>query len=136
MTRTVVKGEPSEELDRMYQTVLKGQKLGISLIKDGVKAREVHKSIVELFKRNGFETGNIDEKQQGFIHSTGHGLGLEIHEPPRVGPNDITLEEGNVVTVEPGLYYDKLGGIRIEDVVVVQKDGCQNLTRYPKKFRV
>ena len=136
MTRTVVKGEPSKELTKMYNTVLKGQKLGISLIKDGVKVRDVHGAIVELFRKNGFETGNIDGKQQGFIHSTGHGLGLEIHEPPRVGAIDGILEEGNVVTVEPGLYYEKLGGIRIEDVVVVTKDGCLNLTRYPKKFRI
>ena len=136
MTRTVVKGEPSEEGERMYQTVLKGQKLGISLIKDGVKAKKVHGAIVDFFKKNGFETGNIDGKQQGFIHSTGHGLGLEIHEPPRVSSGDDVLEEGNVVTVEPGLYYEKLGGVRIEDVVVVKKDGCMNLTRCPKRFRV
>ncbi|MBI2487685.1 MAG: aminopeptidase P family protein [Deltaproteobacteria bacterium] len=136
MTRTVVKGEPSKELERMYQTVLKGQKLGMSLIKDGVKAKEVHGAIVGFFKKNGFETGNIDGKQQGFIHSTGHGLGLEIHEPPRVSSGDEVLEEGNVVTVEPGLYYENLGGVRIEDVVVVKKDGCLNLTRCPKRFRV
>jgi Xaa-Pro aminopeptidase len=136
MTRTVVKGEPSKELEKMYQTVLKGQKLGISLIKDGVRTKEVHEAIVEFFKRCGFETGMMDGKQQGFIHSTGHGLGLEIHEPPRVGPGDEVLEEGNVITVEPGLYYEKLGGIRIEDVVVVRKNGCLNLTRYPKRFRI
>lgn len=136
MTRTVVKGEPSKELEKMYHTVLKGQKLGIRLIKDGVKAKEVHGAIVDFFKQNGFETGNIDGKQQGFIHSTGHGLGLEIHEPPRVSSGDDVLEEGNVVTVEPGLYYEKLGGVRIEDVVVIKKEGCLNLTRCPKRFRV
>jgi Xaa-Pro aminopeptidase len=136
MTRTVVKGTPSVELKRMYRAVLKGQRLAISLIRDGVKAKEVHQAVVELFKKLGFETGNIDGKQQGFIHSTGHGLGLEIHEPPRIGPGDDILREGNVVTVEPGLYYERLGGIRIEDVVVVKKDGCVNLTRYPKVFRV
>lgn len=136
MTRTVVKGTPSAELRRMYRAVLEGQRLAISLIRDGVKAKEVHQAVVELFKKLGFETGNIDGKQQGFIHSTGHGLGLEIHEPPRIGPGDDVLQEGNVVTVEPGLYYERLGGIRIEDVVVVKKDGCVNLTRYPKVFRV
>jgi Xaa-Pro aminopeptidase len=78
----------------------------------------------------------INGKQQGFIHSTGHGLGLDIHEPPRVSFTDTILEEGNVITVEPGLYYERLGGIRIEDVVVVKKDGCTNLTKYPKRFRV
>ncbi len=136
MTRTVIKGMPSKELEKMYQTVLKGQRLGMSLIKHGAKVREIHKAIVQFFKKSGFETGTIDGKQQGFIHSTGHGLGLEIHEPPRLGSTEGVLEEGNVVTVEPGLYYEKLGGIRIEDVVVVKKGGCVNLTRYPKRFRV
>jgi Xaa-Pro aminopeptidase len=136
MTRTVVKGEPSHELERMYQTVLKGQKLGINLIRGGVKAKDVHGAIMDFFRKNGFETGSIDGKQQGFIHSTGHGLGLEIHEPPRVSFGEDVLEEGNVVTVEPGLYYEKLGGVRIEDVVVVKKDECINLSRYPKRFRV
>ena len=136
MTRTVVKGEPSKELNRMYQTVLKGQKLAMSLIKAGVKSREVHEAVVEFFKKCGFETGTNNGKREGFIHSTGHGLGLEIHEPPRIGPGDDVLEEGNVVTVEPGLYYERLGGIRIEDVVLVKRKGCLNLTRFPKKFRV
>jgi Xaa-Pro aminopeptidase len=136
MTRTVVKGEPSEALEKMYQTVLKGQRLGLSLIKHGTNVKDIHGAIVEFFKKSGFETGMIDGKQQGFIHSTGHGLGLDLHEPPRVSFTDTTLEEGNVITVEPGLYYEKLGGVRIEDVVVVKKDGCTNLTRYPKRFRI
>ncbi len=136
MTRTFVKGDPSKELEKMYKTVLSGQKLGIGLIRHGVKTRDVHQSIVDFFKKSGFETGYIDGKHQGFIHSTGHGLGLEIHEPPRIGYGEGILEEGNVVTVEPGLYYDKLGGIRIEDVVVVKKDRSLNLTRYPKRFKV
>src|SRR3972149_3143408 len=136
MTRTVIKGMPSKELEKMYQTVRKGQGLGMSLIKHGAKAKEIHKAIVQFFKKSGFETGTINGKQQGFIHSTGHGLGLEIHEPPRVGSTEGGLEEGNVVTVEPGLYYEKLGGVRIEDVVVVKKGGCVNLTKYPKRFRI
>lgn len=136
MTRTVVKGEPSDELVKMYKTVLEGQKLGLGLIKHGVKARDVHSGITELFEQKGFKTERIDGRPQGFIHSTGHGLGLDIHEPPRIGDNDEILEEGNVVTVEPGLYYEKLGGIRIEDVVLVTKDGCKNLTRFRKVFRI
>ena len=136
MTRTVIRGEPSEKLVKMYNTVLNGQKLGISMIKDGVKSKDVHAAIVDYFNESGFETGNINGKQQGFIHSTGHGLGLEIHEPPRIGTGEEVLREGNVVTVEPGLYYEKIGGIRIEDVVVVEKKGCTNLTKYPKRFRV
>jgi Xaa-Pro aminopeptidase len=106
------------------------------MIKDGVKSKDVHTAIVDYFNEQGFETGKLNGKQQGFIHSTGHGLGLEIHEPPRIGMGEEILREGNVVTVEPGLYYEKLGGIRIEDVVVVEKNGCTNLTKYPKRFRV
>lgn len=136
MTRTVIKGDLDPEQLRMYNTVLKGQKLGIDLIKAGVKAGDVHNSIMQYFEKQGYSTGNINGRPQGFIHSTGHGLGLDIHEPPRVGDNEIVLKEGNVITVEPGLYYEELGGIRIEDVVLVTKDGCRNLTRYKKKFRV
>ena len=136
MTRTVVKGEPSRELLDMYDTVLKGQKLAIDMIGPGVAVKEVHKAVVDYFDSRGYKTGTVDGKTEGFIHSTGHGLGLEIHEPPRVGMGDEILETGNVVTVEPGLYYARTGGIRIEDVVVVEKKGCTNLTRHPKKFRV
>lgn len=136
MTRTVIKGEPSKELKKMYKTVLEGQKLGISKIKHGVKSKHIHKAIVDYFDKCGFKTAPIDGKQQGFIHSTGHGLGLEIHEPPRIGMGDDILEAGNVVTVEPGLYYEKLGGIRIEDVVLVTKTGCEVLSSFPKRFKV
>ncbi len=136
MTRTVVRGEPSRELSDMYDTVLKGQKLAIGMIGPGVAVKNVHKAVVDYFDSRGYKTGTVDGKTEGFIHSTGHGLGLEIHEPPRISMGDEILETGNVVTVEPGLYYARTGGIRIEDVVVVEKKGCTNLTRYPKKFRV
>lgn len=137
MTRTVVRGEPSRELLRMYDAVLGGQKTALSMIRDGARSRDVHAAVEEFFSGRGFETGVSDSgKPRGFIHSTGHGLGLDIHEPPRIGPGKEILREGNVVTVEPGLYYENLGGVRIEDVVVVGRDGCANLTRCSKRFRV
>jgi len=136
LTRTVVKGEPSRELIKMYKTVHEGQKHAISLIKDGRRVKTVHMEVLKLFKDSGFENSMINGKPQGFIHSTGHGLGLEIHEPPRIGSGEEILKAGNVVTVEPGLYYERLGGIRIEDVVSVTKEGCKNLTRIKKKFVV
>lgn len=136
MTRTVIRGEPSPDLVNMYNAVLTGQKLAISMVKAAVKVKDIHDAVVNSFEEAGFKTGELNGKVQGFIHSTGHGLGLEIHEPPRIGPGDEVLEEGNVVTIEPGLYYEKLGGVRIEDVVLVEKTGCKNLTRYPKRFRV
>ncbi len=137
MTRTVVKGEPSRELSRMYDTVLRGQKIAFSMIKDGVRSKDVHGAIMDFFAKRGFETSvSPSGKPEGFIHSTGHGLGLDIHEPPRIGPGKEILREGNVVTVEPGLYYERLGGVRIEDVVLVTRDGNENLTRCSKRFRV
>lgn len=137
MTRTVVKGKPSFRLLRMYGAVLEGQKIALSMIRDGVKSADVHAAVADFFAGSGFETGVSDSgAPRGFIHSTGHGLGLDIHEPPRLGPGKEVLAEGNVVTVEPGLYYEELGGVRIEDVVLVTRDGCLNLTRCPKKFRV
>ena len=136
MTRTIIKGKAGENLKKMYKAVVDGQKIGINKIKHGVKSKVVHKAIVEHFEKCGFSTGPLNGKQQGFIHSTGHGLGLEIHEPPRISSGDEVLVEGNVVTVEPGLYYEKLGGIRIEDVVLVTKEGCRVLSSFPKKFEV
>lgn len=136
MTRTVVKGKPSSELIKMYNAVLEGQKLGLKMVKHGVKGKNIHKSIVEIFNKREFKTGEINGKMQGFIHSTGHGLGLDIHEPPRISLNRETLVSGNVLTVEPGLYYERLGGIRIEDSVVVTENGCINLTKYKKQFIV
>jgi Xaa-Pro aminopeptidase len=73
---------------------------------------------------------------QGFFHGTGHAVGLEIHEPPRIAKMAATLRAGMVMTVEPGLYYVDAGGVRLEDIVVVRKDGCENLNRYPKDLEV
>ncbi len=137
MTRTVVKGEPSKRLSAMYDTVLGGQKIAFSMIKDGVRSRDVHDAITDFFIESGFpDSVSESGSPEGFIHSTGHGLGLDIHEPPRIGAGKEILREGNVVTVEPGLYYGNLGGVRIEDVVLVTEDGNENLTRCSKRFRV
>jgi Xaa-Pro aminopeptidase len=73
---------------------------------------------------------------QGFFHGTGHALGLEIHEPPRISKAAATLRAGMVMTVEPGLYYADAGGMRLEDVVIVRKGGCENLNRFPKVLEI
>jgi Xaa-Pro aminopeptidase len=128
LSRTVVRGRASERLKKIYATVQDGQKIGFDLIRDGVNGKEVHEKILDLFAARGFRTGKINGRMQGFFHGTGHGLGLDIHEAPRIAPVDATLKSGHVVTVEPGLYYLGVGGVRLEDVVLVQPDGNRNLT--------
>jgi Xaa-Pro aminopeptidase len=120
----------------MWDAVYAGQALGCEKVAAGVNGREVHEAIQALFKARGFETGPVNGRMQGFYHGTGHGLGLDVHEPPRVGAADDTLEAGMVVTVEPGLYYPGIGGVRIEDDVVVREDGSENLVEIEKVFVV
>jgi Xaa-Pro aminopeptidase len=136
ITRTVVKGKVPDEIERMYQAVKAGQALGLRMIRDGVRTRAIHQAILDLFEKRGFRTGKLGGRMQGFFHGTGHGLGLEIHEPPRIAINNQVLEKGMVVTVEPGLYYYPIGGMRIEDTVLVTKTGMKNLTRFPKFLRI
>jgi Xaa-Pro aminopeptidase len=136
ITRTVVKGKPSEALCRVYETVLQGQELGLQMVKAGASGKAIHSAIQELFEHAGYHTGVINTRMQGFFHGTGHGVGLEIHEPPRISRVDDTLQPGHVVTVEPGLYYLGIGGVRIEDTVLVTSDGYENLTSFPKQFEL
>jgi Xaa-Pro aminopeptidase len=141
MTRTFVKGEPGEELQKMYDAVLESQEAALAMIRAGVNGRDVHKKVSDILHEAGYETLVHDQKpgeplQRGFIHGTGHGVGLEIHEAPRVSIADEELISGDVVTIEPGLYYPEIGGVRIEDLVVVTEDGCRNLTEFPKEFRL
>ena len=136
ITRTVVKGRAPEKVRKMFDAVKEGQEIAYRMIKDGVDGSAVHKAILDSFESLGFHTGEQDGRMQGFFHGTGHGLGLEIHEPPRVSGRSDILKAGMVVTVEPGLYYADAGGIRIEDMVVVTKDGCRILTEAPKVLDV
>jgi Xaa-Pro aminopeptidase len=129
MTRTVIKGTPSKELLKLYYAVHRAQLAGLASIKAGIKASEAHAACQKVFDKAGYKTS----EEEGFIHSTGHGLGLALHEMPSLSPrSNSILEPGMVVTVEPGLYYTDLGGVRIEDTVVVGKKGCINLTNIPK----
>ncbi len=141
MTRTFVKGEPSPELQKMYETVLEGQEAALRMVRAGVNGRDIHQKVSDILHEAGYKTLQHDQKpdeplQEGFIHGTGHGVGLEIHEAPRISSTDEELVPGDVVTVEPGLYDPKIGGVRIEDLVVVTEEGCRNLTNFPKEFRV
>lgn len=136
MTRTFVKGRASEKLKRMYRTVRQGQEIAFDSIKDGADGMKIHDAIMRHFERAGFKTGEMNGRMQGFFHGTGHGVGLDIHEPPRISKGRDILKAGQVVTVEPGLYYLDAGGVRLEDMVLVTKSGCKNLTRFPKFLEV
>ena len=132
----MVRGRASEKLKEMYTTVQAGQRIGFDDISDGVNGKQVHQKILDLFEGRGFHTGKIKGRMQGFFHGTGHGLGLDIHEPPRIAPVDATLRAGHVVTVEPGLYYLGVGGVRLEDVVLVTPNGNRNLTDCPQFLEI
>lgn len=135
-TRTIVRGKASPVLKRMYAAVKEGQKIAFQMIRAGMDGKKVHAAIQERFSQSGFQTGNMGGRMQGFFHSTGHGLGLDIHEPPRIGAATDILKAGQVVTVEPGLYYKGIGGVRLEDVVLVTKKGCTHLTKFPKHLEI
>ena len=136
ITRTVVKGQATDALKRMYEMVLAGQEMALRKIKDGADGKEIHQAVVELFEQAGYQSGEIEGRMQGYFHGTGHGVGLEVHEPPGISRRSDILKSGHVVTVEPGLYYLGLGGVRIEDLVVVTEKGCRNLTTYPKELEI
>ncbi|MDP2669359.1 MAG: Xaa-Pro peptidase family protein [bacterium] len=144
MTRTVFKGEPSAELKRMYHSVLYVQETDIKKIKSGIDGKTIYDGTIEDLKTQGYPTNTKTRPMEGLIHGVGHGVGIDIHESPWITSVKWILQEGNVVTVEPGLYYQKertetidtqgipAGGIRIEDMVLVTKTGCRNLTKFPK----
>ena len=136
MTRTYVKGKASSEVKKLYQTVREGQDIGLGMVTDGVIAADIHQAITTHFECSGFKTGMVRGKQCGFFHGTGHGVGLEIHEAPRVSTGAGILKSGHVITIEPGLYYPHLGGVRIEDMVVVRENGHTNLTNHRRKLEI
>ena len=134
MTRTVVRGRANEQQRKLWEAVKAGQTLALKRIKAGVDGMSIHQAITELFERRGFPTEVRNGRRVGFFHGTGHGLGLEIHEYPRL--QKVVLKAGQCLTVEPGLYYPGIGGARIEDVVIVEKTGCRILSRFPKQLEI
>ncbi len=136
MSRTVLKGRPSPQVVKMYAAVQEGQEIAFRMLKAGVNGQTVHNAILTSFDAQGFSTGEVNGRMQGFFHGTGHGVGLEIHEPPRISAAPDLLQAGQVVTVEPGLYYPGHGGNRLEDMVVITETGCRNLTTFPKLLQL
>ncbi len=132
LTRTFLKGKPTAEQTRLVKTVAEAQKRAIDVIAAGSITGKIHAEVEAIFEREGYRTEQKNGTYQGFFHGTGHGFGLDIHEPPRLGKQQtLVLEAGMVVTVEPGLYYPGIGGCRIEDDVWVTQNGCEVLSDYP-----
>jgi Xaa-Pro aminopeptidase len=136
LTRTVVKGRASPELKNMYEAVRAAQAGVLRRLRAGAPAAALHAGVQDLFRRLGYETRVGADGPEGFFHGTGHGVGLDIHEAPSISVTGPRLKAGQVVTVEPGLYYYRLGGIRIEDTVVVTRRGWRYLCRCPHVFEV
>ena len=127
LTRTVVRGRANEAQRQLWETVCAAQRRAIRAIKPRAKGAAVHKAVQEFFVARGYPTERRDGRWTGFFHGTGHGLGLDLHEEPRLGVT--TFRPGQVFTVEPGLYYPEIGGARHEDVVTVTAGGCRLLSR-------
>ena len=129
MTRTVAVGRPTEEMERVYETVLAAQKAGIAAARAGISGQALDQAAREVSADAGY--GDY------FTHSFGHSLGLEIHESPNASPSETRLlPAGTVISAEPGIYLPGRFGVRIEDVLVLREDGCQDITQSPKNLIV
>jgi Xaa-Pro aminopeptidase len=132
-TRTVVHGTISPVIAKMHQAVARAKAAATSVVKAGVTGQQVHEATIRSIEGDGFCNGlpaeDAPDTYTAITHGTGHGLGLEVHEPPLLAIGGPELLAGDVVTIEPGLYCKAVGGVRIEDIVVILPDGCRNLNR-------
>ena len=131
MTRTVVKGEPSPEIRDMYTILQEAKCIAVSKTRAGIPSADLYQIVVDYFRDHGYHSDT-----RGFTHNLGHGVGLQVHENPTVGPSGKALEAGNVITIEPGLYYPDTGGVRIEDIGAVTSKGFTNFTRFTEDLVV
>ncbi|MGB8342935.1 MAG: Xaa-Pro peptidase family protein [Chthoniobacterales bacterium] len=134
LTRTVLRGRASDAQRRLWETVNEGQALALRKMKPGVDGLKLHNEVKKFFTDHGYPTEVRNGRQTGFFHGTGHGLGLEIHEFPRF--QKTIFKPGQVLTVEPGLYYPGLGGVRTEDVVAITKNGIRKLSRLENQLEI
>ena len=127
MTRVTYLGSPPRSIRQMYRAVLEAQLAAIHAVRAGVPVVKVDAAARQVLKQHKLEAA--------FVHSTGHGLGLEIHEAPRLAKKEkAKLKAGMVITIEPGVYLEGVGGIRIEDTLLVTENGCQIMTPTSKDF--
>ncbi|MDD2404578.1 MAG: Xaa-Pro peptidase family protein [Victivallaceae bacterium] len=138
MTRTFVKGKAPETVCKAYAAVRSAREHSKKMIRTGSVPAEIHNAADAVLKTAGFASGRRDDGRSfGFFHGLGHGLGLEVHEAPRLNQRNLMpLRGGEVVTVEPGLYYPEWGGVRLEDVVAVGEAGCECLTHYHDQLEI
>ena len=137
MTRTFCHGEPSDTVREWYDRTQEAKEAALAVLEPGATGADVHAAACDVYEDAGLPTLRENPTAEtGFIHSTGHGVGLDIHELPRVSPGGGELLPGHVVTIEPGLYDPAVGGVRIEDIVVVTEDGYENLTDYGESLIV
>jgi Xaa-Pro aminopeptidase len=138
MTRSFVKGKPSTELKEMKEAVLEAQKAALEVLEKGagVNTTEVHNKVCDVFEKNGYDTLRDNTAESGFIHSTDHAVGLDLHEPPRIADNETELKSGHVLTIEPGLYLPEIGGVRIEDMVLITENGYENFNSMHKELEI
>jgi len=134
LTRTVVKGTATGDQRKLYKVVREGQKTAMKAIKAGIDGSKLQNDIKDRFADQGYPTELQNGRWVGFFHGLGHGLGLDIHEAPRIASGK--LRAGDVITVEPGLYYPGVGGIRLENLIVVESTGNRNLTKAPYRFEI
>jgi len=134
MTRTYLKGKASGAQQHLVHSVFEAQQWSLGEHKAGKSGRKIYREVRKQFEKAGYRTEKVDGTPVGFFHGLGHGLGLEVHEPPRVNPAGGRLRKGQVITVEPGLYYPGLGGCRIEDVVRVGTKGPEKLSSHSYRW--
>ena len=131
-----MKGQAPDIVKQAFEAVRDARDRAKAAIHANANGKEIHQTVAGILTDHGFETDLKSSPPKGFFHGTGHGLGLEIHEMPRISSVEHVLKAGHVVTIEPGVYYPEWGGVRLEDVVVVTSDGCEDLTSVPTLLEI
>lgn len=132
MTRTFVKGNISEEVKNMHNATLEAFDGIFDVIKNGagISCKDIHYKVCDIYNDWGYDTIREGSVEEGLLHSTGHGIGVSLHEKPRISGNEDTISPNTVLTIEPGLYNKKIGAVRFEDMILIKEDGYENFNNY------